>query len=165
MLDERAELSNPTGSGSRSAPWTLDEIRQRFREAAWTIRRLPLPKNGKPQGWQVSWPDVVYDWLAYGWTPPRSPRFPPSPAEISRCDEVLGWLHWLTRDQRMLIWARSQAQKFSWRQLEALDELERDGHGRTERALRGIMRDGEERILSHLNGTPGRMRLKPEQLR
>ena len=134
---------------------TRDELRQRMREAAWTLRRLPMPRNGLPADFKVGWPDVAYDWLAYGWLPTRSPRIPPTPDAIDRLDECLNWMHWLTRDQRVIIWARANA--WTWRQLEALDELERDGHGRREGRLRIILGDAEARILAELNGTPRRM--------
>jgi hypothetical protein len=140
------------------SPRTLVEIRQRLREAAHTLRRMPLPKHGLPADFRTSWPDVAHDWLAYGWTPIRTARIPPTPFEIDRLDEVLGWMHWLTRDQRLVVWARANA--WTWRQLEELDELERDGRGRTERRLRTILGDGEARILAELNGTPRRMVVK-----
>jgi hypothetical protein len=148
---------------SRHSAWTIPEIRLRFEEAAHTLRRLPLPRDGRPHDWRVSWPDVVYDWLAYGWLPARAQGIRPTPVEITRMDEVLQWLHWLTRDQRMILWAR--ANHWAWRKLEALDELERNGRGRTERQLRNILGDAEARIVAQLNGTPGRMVLDPEQLR
>jgi hypothetical protein len=134
-------------------------VRDRLREAAWTIQRLPLPRNGRPDVTRVAWPDVVHDWMAYGWQDARAPRIPPTPAEISRCDEVLGWLFLLTRDQRLVLWARAQPHPFAWRKLEALDELERHGRGRQAAQLRRIMHDGEHRILAHLNGTPARLRV------
>jgi hypothetical protein len=70
-------------------------------------------------------------------------------------DEVLAWLLWLTREQRLVLWAR--ANHWSWRKLVELDDLERHGKGRRERQLRQILGDAEARILSRLNGTPGRM--------
>lgn len=155
-LQKTEDFATPSaGSDLAHKIWGREEIRHRFAEAAATIRRLPLPKNGKPADWRVAWPDVCYDWLAYGWTPSRAPRIPPRPEEITRMDEVLSWLHLLTRDQRLIIWAR--ANRWAWRKLEALDELERNGHGRTERALRNILDDAEHRILAHLNGSPRRM--------
>jgi hypothetical protein len=138
--------------------WSLDELRERMREAAYTLRRLPMPRHGQPADFRVHWPDVAYDWLAYGWVPARAPRIPPSPIEISRLDEVLGWMHWLTRDQRLVVWARATG--WTWRRIEALDELERNGRGRTERRLRSVLGDGEARILAQLNGTPRRMVVK-----
>jgi hypothetical protein len=72
---------------------------------------------------------------------------------------VLTWLFLLTREQRLVLWARSQPHPFSWRKLEDLDELERNGRGRQASQLRRIMHDGEHRIIAHLNGTPGRLRV------
>ena len=134
----------------------LDELRQRTKEAAYTLRRLPVPQRGLPGGFKVTWPDVVVDfWGAFGWTSARAPRIIPTPAEVSRLDEVLSWLHLLTRDQRLVLWAR--ANNWTWRRIEALDEMVRSGHGRSERWLRTILGDGEARILAKLNGTPKRM--------
>ena len=142
------------GAASAQCSWTEAQVQERLAEAAHTIRRMPLPKHGKPDDFHVSWPDVVYDWLAYGWTPARAQGIRPTPAEVSRMDEVLQWLHWLTRDQRLIVWAR--ANHWGWRKLEALDELERNGHGRREQQLRRIMHDGHARILAKLNGTTPR---------
>lgn len=139
---------------------TRDELRQRMREAAYTLKRLPMPKSGLPASFRVAWPDVAYEWLAYGWTPARAPRTKPSPSEISRLDEMLNLLHLLTRDQRMILWARAMG--WTWQKIEALDEMERDGHGRTEGWLRTILGDAEARILSDLNGTQRRMVLSPD---
>jgi len=142
---------------------TLEELRERMREAAYTLQRLPMPKNGMPASFKVTWPDVAYEWLAYGWYPTRAPRIVPSAREISRLDECLNWLHLLTRDQRMILWARAN-KGWTWRKIEALDELERDGHGRTEQRLRTILGDGEARILAELNGTPRRLVVTAEQV-
>ena len=139
------------------------ELRQRFREAAYTLRRLPMPRHGLPASFKVSWPDIAYEWLAYGWTPARAPRIPPSPGEIDRLDEVLGWMHLLDRQQRVILWARSTG--WTWKQVCAMDEYERDGHGRNEQRLRCILGDAEARILAELNGTPRRMVVKLSELR
>jgi len=145
------------------APWTTDDIRERLRTAARTIQRLPLPRHGKPATMHAGWPEVVQDWLAYGWQDARAPRIVPSAAQISQLDETLGWLHWLTRDQRMILWARAQG--WTWRQIESLDDHTRAGgkRGRREQTLRGVCSDAEARILSRLNGTPGRMVLHAER--
>lgn len=135
--------------------WDVHEIRHRMQEAAATIRRLPLPRYGKPASFRTAWPDVAHDWLAYADISTHLSRIPPTPLEISRMDEVLDWLHLLTRDQRLIIWGR--ANHWSWPKLVALDELERNGNGRRQRQLRNILDDAEARILSHLNGTPRRM--------
>jgi hypothetical protein len=133
--------------GSELRPWTLPEIRQRLAEAATTLRRMPMPKHGKPADFQVSWPDVVYDWLAFGWYPSRTPRIPPTPIEISRLDETLNWLHLLTRDQRVILWARAN----NWPGKQIEPSTARTRRTRTTRAtLRNILHDGN-RILNHLN--------------
>ena len=156
------KIAHPVaGSGFGHKIWDREEVRHRFAEAAATIRRLPLPKNSRPAHFKTAWPDVCYDWLAYGWMPTRSPRIPPTPYEITRMDEVLDWLHLLTRDQRLILWAR--ANHWSWPKIMMLDDMEQNGKGRGQRQLRNIADDGEARVLSHLNGTPRRMVLETER--
>ena len=149
------ELCYPAELQFSSQHWTVEGLRQRLQEAAYVLRRMPMPRHGKPAGLQAAWPEIVQEWTAYGWSLARSPRLPPTPDEISRLDQVLGWLWLLTEDQRMILWAR--ANRWTWSRICDLDEVQRAGHGRTERWLRQIMGDGEARILSHLNGTPRRM--------
>ena len=141
----------------RQTRWTVEDIRQRLQEAAWVLRRMPMPRHGKPAGLRTAWPDVVQEWTAYGWSLARSPRAVPTPEEITRLDAALAWLWLVSEDQRWLLWAR--ANRWTWRRCMELDELRRAGHGRTERWLRQVAGDGEARILSHLNGTPPRLRL------
>lgn len=80
------------------------------------------------------------------------------PEAITRLDEVLGWLHWLTPSQRAVCWAR--ADRWPWPRIVYLDAQMHRGRGRGNRQLRNIRDDGEARILAHLNGTPQRMRLE-----
>lgn len=134
---------------------TLEDVRYALAEAADTLRRLPIPKGGFPAGVKAGWPDVVHDWMAYAYNPVFIRKAPPSPAAIGRLDDTLSWLYLLTREQRMVLWARAQG--WTWRKIEALDDAERVGRGRQERQLRTICGDAEARILSHLNGTPKRM--------
>lgn len=134
--------------------WTLRDVKYCLTEAADTLRRLPFPKNGAPAALRAAWPDVVNDWLAYGYNPARALRSAPSQEAIQRLDEVLSWLHWLNRDQRMIVWARAQG--WTWRKIIELDDEERLGRGRQERQLRSICGDGYARILSHLNDTAPR---------
>jgi len=136
----------------------LVELRERMQEAAYTLRRLPMPARGLPGEFRVAWPDVAYDWLAYP-TSMRAPRIPPLPAEISRLDEALGWLHLLTREQRLVLFARAQG--WAWNKIVALDEMEKHGRGRGKRQLQNILGDAEARILAEINGTPRRMVIEP----
>lgn len=153
------EVCYPVGLSFQSQHWTVEDLRQRLQEAAWALRRMPMPRHGKPAGLQCAWPDIVQEWTAYGWSLAHAPRTRPSPEEITRLDEVLGWLWLLSEDQRFVIWSRAQPGS-TWRKVCYLDEERRAGHGRTERWLRQIQGDGEARILSKLNGTPPRMVLE-----
>lgn len=113
-----------------------------------------MPKLGKPHALKTGWPDVVYEWTAYGYTPARALRALPSADQIQRLDETLPLLFLLTRDQRLILWARAQG--WTWRKIEDLDNEEHNGHGRQERQLRSILGDAEARVLAHLNGTKPR---------
>jgi hypothetical protein len=126
--------------------WTLEDIRYRLTEAADTLRSMPVPHRGFPAGYKTGWPDVVYEWTAYGYTPATARRSPPTAIQIDKLDETLGWLHWLERDQRMILWARAHG--WTWRQIEELDKPKH----RQERQLRTISHDGERRIMHTLNG-------------
>jgi hypothetical protein len=155
MLDTNALNLQRDRQRLPDQPWTAPQLRDRLAEAAHTLRRLPWPKHGKPQPERALWPDVAHDWMAYGWQAARLQRIPPTAQEVSRMDEVLAWLLWLTRDQRLILWGR--ANHWAWAKLVQLDDLERNGNGRRERQLRQILGDAEARILAKLNGTPGRI--------
>jgi hypothetical protein len=107
----------------------LENTKQRLLEAADALRRLTM--NGiKPSGLRSQWPDVIHRVEeAYGWTEKRVRPPRPSPAEITRMDEAIGWLLWLNPDQRKVVWARSM--RLSWRRIEDMD-------GRSVRTLQNI---------------------------
>lgn len=134
---------------------TVDELRDRLADAADTLRRLPKPK-GLERSLQSPWPDMLRDWLAYGWDRTQVRRAAPTPQAITRLDECLAWLHLLSPTQRMVLWARAEG--LTWRRIEYLDHATNHGKGRGSRQLRNIMEDGEARILSKLNGTAPRAR-------
>ena len=138
---------------------TVEYLRDRLADAADTLRRLPKPK-GLERSLQSPWPDMLRDWLAYGWDRTQVKRAAPSPQAITRLDEVLEWIgpNHLTATQRMVLWAR-EAEGMSWPKLVHLDSATNHGKGRGHRQLRNIKEDAEARILSRLNGTPSRMRL------
>lgn len=135
--------------------WTREVVRERLAEAAYTIKRLPRPVNGRPKPLRAVWPDMAQDWLAYGDVRSREPWIKPSGAAIDRLEEVLHWLFWLERDQRLILWARASG--WTWKRIEALDDAERNGRGRSERWLRQVAGDGEERIVRKLNGQAPRL--------
>ena len=92
------------------------------------------------------WPDVVREsfdqWVAYDRNaPPRLRLAAASIDAIGRLDETLGWLHWITDDQRKIVWGR--ACNLSWRRLEDMD-------GRCERTLKNRHQSAISVILQKL---------------
>lgn len=66
------------------------DLADRFKEAMFTLRRMP---TDRPREYKVAWPDVVQDVHdAYGYTPTTTRQAAPSPAAITRMDEALGWI-------------------------------------------------------------------------
>ena len=95
------------------AEWAVDDVANRFSEAARTARRLPPVRV---QGYFSVWPAFVrteYERLA-GEDPPPV-RFPPSPVEIDQMLEVMRWVQWLDVEQRHLVWMR--AQRYRWSEI------------------------------------------------
>ena len=62
------------------AEWTLDEVAERFREAAETAHRLP--KVGV-QGYFNTWPAIKREARELYTDPDRVLRFPPTPEDIA----------------------------------------------------------------------------------
>lgn len=95
-----------------SPKMTWQDVDRRLREAARTLQAMPMDR---PRGYRVMWPDVPKDaQTAYGYYGDplnlyrRERQMPdirviPSPAEIDRMDEVLGWLAWLPKDEGMIV--------------------------------------------------------------
>ena len=90
--------------------WTPKLVAERLEEAANTLRNLP---DKRIQGYRSSWPDTIPDWTEYGWTKARVRRFPPTPDQIDRMDEVMNWLRWLSREEACLLWLR--AERIPWK--------------------------------------------------
>jgi len=122
---------------SMTAGAEIEETKLRLIEAADALRRLSM--NGvKPMGLRAAWPDVVHRFEeAYGWTAERMRPPRPSPCEISRMDEAIGWLLWLGGEERKLVWARSAG--LSWRRIEDMD-------GRSVRTLQHLYTAALRRI-------------------
>ena len=73
-----------------------------------TLRRLPMPLQGKPSLPRSSWPDAPNaPGEAYGYTPQRLPPLPPRARAVSELDHVLPWLLVLDNTDRRLVWARA----------------------------------------------------------
>jgi hypothetical protein len=120
----------------------LEETKSRLAEAADALRRLTM--NGiRPGAMRSNWPDIVQRAEeAYGWTAERVRPPRPSPAQITRMDEAIGWLLWLDAEERKLVWARSMG--LSWRKIEDLD-------GRSVRTLQNLFAGAMRRILARRN--------------
>ena len=95
-----------------TAELTFAEVRRAvivpLERAADTLRRLPMPRNGRPALERSSWPMMpVNPDDACGQASSRAPRLPPGPRAISGLDSVLPWLRALDNTDRQLVWARS----------------------------------------------------------
>ena len=100
-----------------------DWIKARIREAARVLKATRLSSRDRPAGFRTQWPDVVRRyWDVMGPGPKgggaalrkeraqeiNQTRPPPPPAAaITRADEVMGWLLWLNRTQRICLWGRA----------------------------------------------------------
>jgi len=84
--------------------WTALVVAGRLREAADTLRRLPLDHPGRRM--TSSWPDIVRsfkDLRRPGLDGPT--RVAPSAPAIDRMDEVLlEWLPWLEGEEVKILW-------------------------------------------------------------
>jgi hypothetical protein len=89
------------------------QVEDRFEEAATTLRRVPNPAGSGPRGYGSSWPDYVRDpWHAYGYHA-ATMRVIPSAAEISRMEECLEWLAWLSADDARIVWMRAGGSRWA----------------------------------------------------
>ena len=95
------------------AEWSIDELAERFIEAARTAHRLPPVRV---QGYFNVWPTIVrteFERMACDDTAPI--RFLPSPADVDRMLEVMRWVQCLDLDQRHLVWMR--AERYRWSEI------------------------------------------------
>ncbi len=113
-------------AGQRYTLYDAEYVEQRLVDAAETLKRLPVPRNGRPTGHVSNWPEVLQSfwemWNALdsserqereaeiNYTPVKATN-----AAIARLDEVLEWLWHLDQRERALIMAR--ALNTSWRKL------------------------------------------------
>lgn len=120
--------------------WTEAVIKERLREAADTLRRLP---PGVRRQRLSGWPDVVRQAAeAYGYGTAVARLAAASPGAISRLDETLNWLFCLDLEARRIAWARASG--VPWRKLEDVD-------GRCHVTLRRVHDRAIAAILRHLN--------------
>lgn len=96
---------------------TPDEVFERLKEAAQTLRRVPTIKG--PKGHGTHWPEWLRDAkLAYGYDSSqaelneRAMRIQASPEQIDKMDEALGWLQLIEKSKAQFIWARANNQRW-----------------------------------------------------
>ena len=150
-----ALLGAPASYVPVSGTWTHEWLVERLADAGDTLRRLPKPK-GQERSLHAAWPEMLREWLAYGDETTQVRRARPHPQAITRLDEVLEMLMWLTPAQRAVLWAR-HAERMTWPKIQFLDAQTHRGKGRGQRQPGNTLNDGEARILNRLNGTPHRM--------
>lgn len=93
--------------------FTRSTVEARLEEAATTLKHLPDPPGSGPKGFGSSWPDYVRDpWHAYGYHAARA-RIVPSAAEISRMEEALGWLGFLSAEDARIVWWRASGMRWA----------------------------------------------------
>jgi len=86
--------------------WTPKQVEDRLTEAADVLERLPTERM---QGYFNVWPQIVHSFAdLFGQTPEPMRRPPPPPAAISRMEEALGWLKFLTPEDARLVWVRAE---------------------------------------------------------
>jgi hypothetical protein len=79
--------------------WDQEVVASRLEEAVDVLARLP---NEQVRGLYDLWPKLVGE-------PCRHARpAAAAPEAIDRMDEALGWLMWLEREERRLVWLRAE---------------------------------------------------------
>ena len=103
-MSNRAHLS----SGRVVEYWDAEAVEAQLLDAADTIRRLRVPGTW-PAGHRSAWPDVIRDfWDVFGCHEAEARPSPPSPAAISRMDEVTTWLSFIEAPlDRRIVWAKA----------------------------------------------------------
>lgn len=125
------------------AEWAVDAVAERFAEAAETARRLPPVRV---QGYFNLWPAIQpQPWETWGASDTEPRTLPPTPAAIERMLETMGWVLWLSVDERHLVWMR--AEDGAWRAI-----ARRFGCDRTTAWRR--WRVALQKVAAHLNAAP-----------
>ena len=93
-----------------NTPWTAQAVAKRFEEAIATLKKLPPVKV---RGYFNLWPDVGYHPNELLFQEPVRLKLRANPDAISRLDETLTWLQWVTVEERKLLWQR--AAKVRWK--------------------------------------------------
>jgi hypothetical protein len=93
--------------------WTPSLVEERLAEAADVLKRLPPVKM---RGYFSSWPTIISEFGDLVGREPAPVKRPcPSPAEISRMEECLGWTIGLDAVDSKIVWMR--AFKERWKRI------------------------------------------------
>ncbi len=84
--------------------WTSEQVAARFREAILTLKKLPPVRV---QGYYSVWPAIKLTPLEVLQQDKKPLKLRALPDAITRLDEVLTWLPWLSVDERRLVWQRA----------------------------------------------------------
>lgn len=102
-----------------------DQVAHWLEEAALTLATLPA-KGLCPAGARSGWPDIVRDMEDLGWLDSDDMPSPPSADEISRMDQVLGWIQLFTPAERnyrtvinlrLIVHPISGMHRWNWRKI------------------------------------------------
>lgn len=91
---------------------TPTELAEIFESAAAAFRTMP--RVGPAQR-VTSWPTVLHDWHAYGYTEARAPRVRATAEMVSAADKSLKFIADVPEKHRKLIWLKSAG--FRWSEL------------------------------------------------
>lgn len=91
--------------------WTTLMVRERFAEAAETLRRLPELKH-RPS--TTYWPDIVREVGKGDYAVETERDNEPTAREIDDMEEALRWLGWLSQKQTKLVWAVACKRPWWW---------------------------------------------------
>lgn len=89
-----------SGEGGRM---TIEEIKKRIEEAVYVMKLLPPVKV---RGYLQFWPKMIYSEEELALMEAKPLKITPTGKQISRMDEVLGWMEILEPWERELVWQR-----------------------------------------------------------
>lgn len=115
--------------------WLPQDVAERLREAAATLQRLPMPKNGRPGECRSIMPEPLTDFWGMwnGLTAQEREerrrdfnrtRIPATAEQIRRMDEALNWLMWLSERDRKAVMAKAGGA--SYRKISYFDHRNRE---------------------------------------
>ncbi len=84
---------------------TIEELRDRYREAWLVARRVPSGINLRHTSY---WPELNPNrWEVYRREGGKTKSSPPSADAVDRMIECMRWLRWLSEEERELVWLKA----------------------------------------------------------